>query len=87
MTKKRPANKLDIKVNKLRIAINKTKELDNYLMDNELEFIEGGGRVSVESAVFCDVLEPLEKEYNRLYRKLEGLQARWSLMIEKTTRK
>lgn len=81
MNKKRTANKLDIKVNKLRIAIKKTKELDKYLMDNELDYIEKGacfwgeGCVSVESAVFNDVLEPLEKEYNKLYRKLEGLQA------------
>ena len=71
MNKKRPANKLDI----IRIAIKKTKELDKYLMDNELDYIEGEGCVSVESAVFCDVLVPLEKERNRLYRKLEGLQA------------
>ena len=40
MNKKRTANKLDIKVNKLRIAIKKTKELDKYLMDNELDYIE-----------------------------------------------
>ena len=75
MNKKRPANQLDIKLKSLDIAISKASNLYRYILDEDLDYLESDGRVDIYSRVLYDVLEPLIKEKNRIYKKLESLQA------------
>ena len=75
MNKKRPANKLDIKLMKLKKAVEKARELESYIYKNELGDYESDNGISVDSAIYYDVYLTLQKEYKRIYNKIESLQA------------
>ena len=75
MNNKRPANKLDIKLMRLKKAIEKAKELEAYIFNNDLGDYESENGICVNSAMYYDVLSTLAKEHKRLYNKIESLQA------------
>tara|TARA_R100000458_G_scaffold15731_1_gene13433 strand:- start:574 stop:816 length:243 start_codon:yes stop_codon:yes gene_type:complete len=75
MVKKRPANELDIKLHILKLAIDKANKLYKYILEEGLDYLESNGQVNIDSRVLYDVLEPLEKEKDKIYKKLESIYA------------
>ena len=66
---------LDIKLHILKLAIDKANKLYKYILDEDLDYLESDGQINIDSRVFYDVLEPLKNERDRVYKKLESLQA------------
>ena len=67
--------RLKTKLNKIKIAIKKARELEQYVSKNDLGDYESENGISVDSAIYYDVRVNLAKEYTRLYDKIESLQA------------
>ena len=70
------------KINKLRIARNKSLELSKYLEKNGLDIYISENNIDIDSAIYYDVFKPLDNEYNKLNRKLEDIQASKLMNVE-----
>lgn len=66
---------LEKRINKLRIARNKAIELSEYIDNNELELLQSENSIDLDSAIHYDVFKTIDKEYNRLLRKQESIDA------------
>ena len=66
---------LDIKLKSLDVAISKASNLYRYMLDEDLDYLESDGQINIDSRVLYDVLEPLKNERDRVYKRLESLQA------------
>ena len=66
---------LEKRINKLRIARNKAIELSEYIDNNELELLQSENSIDLDSAIHYDVFKNIDKEYNRLLRKQESIDA------------
>jgi len=67
--------RIKTKLNKIKIAMKKARQLQDYVNNNGLGDYESENSISVDSAIYCDVRANLAKEYKRLYDKKESLQA------------
>jgi hypothetical protein len=67
--------RLTTKLNKIKIAIKKARQLEDYVNKNGLGDYESENGISIDSAIYYDVRVNLAKEYKRLYNKRESLQA------------
>ena len=70
------------KINKLRIARNKSLELSKYIEKNGLDIYISENNIDIDSAIYYDVFKPLDNEYNKLNRKLEDIQASKLMNVE-----
>ena len=67
--------KLKTRINKLRIAKEKTSKLLDYIGKNRLDDLQGEGQIDIDSILYCDVYSPIDKELTKLSRILESIQA------------
>ena len=74
---------IEKKINKLRIARNKALELSKYLEKNGLDSYVSENKIDIDSAIHYDVFETLDREYNKLNRRLEEIQASNLMNVER----
>ena len=65
-----------MKINKLKIALNKAIELRNYVDKNNFSNLESENMIDIDSALLYDVISVLDNEIQHLERKEESRSAR-----------
>ena len=65
-----------MKINKLKIALNKAIELRNYVDKNDFGNLESENMIDIDSALLYDVISVLDDEIKHLERKEESRSAR-----------